>query len=84
MGRPVLWGMAVVAADGARGVLSIPDAELETAMALRGRTNLASVDASLLRLAVGQCLASHVLAAVTNVSFVADRPLFDRSELMYK
>ncbi|GHI10515.1 2-hydroxy-acid oxidase [Streptomyces cellostaticus] len=49
VGRPVLWGMAVSAAEGARDVLSILGAELETAMALCGRTDLASVDASLLR-----------------------------------
>ncbi|MEV5510178.1 alpha-hydroxy acid oxidase [Streptomyces orinoci] len=49
VGRPVLWGMAVSGAEGARDVLSILGAELETAMALCGRPDLASVDASLLR-----------------------------------
>ncbi|MFJ9821007.1 alpha-hydroxy acid oxidase [Streptomyces sp. NPDC101151] len=49
VGRPVLWGMAVSAAEGARDVLSILGAELETAMALCGRKDLASVDASLVR-----------------------------------
>ncbi|MEU8976249.1 alpha-hydroxy acid oxidase [Streptomyces monashensis] len=48
VGRPVLWGMAVAAAEGARDVLSILGAELENAMAPCGRTDLASVDASLL------------------------------------
>ncbi|WP_369367625.1 alpha-hydroxy acid oxidase [Streptomyces sp. CG4] len=50
VGRPVLWGMAVSGTEGAREVLSILGTELETAMALCGRTDLASVDASLLRL----------------------------------
>ncbi|MGW1196695.1 alpha-hydroxy acid oxidase [Streptomyces sp. NPDC002536] len=49
VGRPVLWGMAVSGAEGARDVLSILATELETAMALCGRPDLASVDASLLR-----------------------------------
>ncbi|MFI9724307.1 alpha-hydroxy acid oxidase [Streptomyces sp. NPDC052396] len=49
VGRPVLWGMAVAGAEGARDVLSILSAELETAMALSGRPDLASVDGSLLR-----------------------------------
>ncbi|MCC3767453.1 alpha-hydroxy-acid oxidizing protein [Streptomyces sp. UNOC14_S4] len=48
VGRPVLWGLAVSGADGARDVLSILAAELEAAMALSGRPDLASVDASLL------------------------------------
>ncbi|MGV4983329.1 alpha-hydroxy acid oxidase [Streptomyces sp. NRAIS4] len=48
VGRPVLWGMAVSGTQGARDVLSILRADLETAMALCGRTDLASVDASLL------------------------------------
>ncbi|MEU1407528.1 alpha-hydroxy acid oxidase [Streptomyces sp. NPDC005728] len=51
VGRPVLWGMAVSGTEGARDVLSILGTELETAMALCGRTDLPSVDASLLRLA---------------------------------
>ncbi|WP_260867941.1 alpha-hydroxy acid oxidase [Streptomyces sp. SAJ15] len=48
VGRPVLWGLAVSGAEGAREVLSILRAELETAMALSGRPDLASVDANLL------------------------------------
>ncbi|KOV61044.1 2-hydroxy-acid oxidase [Streptomyces sp. MMG1121] len=48
VGRPVLWGMAVSGTEGARNVLSILGAELETAMALCGRTDLTFVDASLL------------------------------------
>lgn len=48
VGRPVLWGMAVSGTEGAREVMSILGAELEPAMALCGRTNLASVDTSLL------------------------------------
>ncbi|MEU7168801.1 alpha-hydroxy acid oxidase [Streptomyces morookaense] len=49
VGRPVLWGMAVDGADGAREVLSVLGAELENALALCGRPDLASVDADLLR-----------------------------------
>ncbi|MEU1408564.1 alpha-hydroxy-acid oxidizing protein [Streptomyces sp. NPDC005728] len=45
-GRPVLWGMAVSATEGLKDVLSILGVELETAMALCGRTALASVDSS--------------------------------------
>ncbi|MEU6666086.1 alpha-hydroxy acid oxidase [Streptomyces sp. NPDC046727] len=51
VGRPVLWGMAVSGAEGAREVLSILGTELETAMALCGRTDLTSVDAGLIHLA---------------------------------
>ncbi|MGW3209177.1 alpha-hydroxy acid oxidase [Streptomyces sp. NPDC001135] len=49
VGRPVLWGMAVSATEGARDVLSVLGAELENAMALCGRPDLASVDAGLVQ-----------------------------------
>lgn len=49
VGRPVLWGLAVAGSAGALDVLSVLRAELEDAMALSGRPDLASVDAGLLR-----------------------------------
>ncbi|MEW2574710.1 alpha-hydroxy acid oxidase [Streptomyces syringium] len=49
LGRPVLWGLAVAGSAGARDVLSVLRAELEDAMALSGRPDLASLDAGLLR-----------------------------------
>lgn len=49
VGRPILWGLAVAGADGARHVLELLRAELELAMALSGRPTLASIDASLVR-----------------------------------
>jgi 4-hydroxymandelate oxidase len=47
VGRPVLWGLAVAGADGAKHVLDLLRDELELAMELAGRPTLASVDASL-------------------------------------
>jgi len=49
VGRPILWGLAVDGAEGARHVLELLGAELELAMALAGRPTIASVDASLVR-----------------------------------
>ena len=49
VGRPILWGLAVAGADGARHVLELLRDELELAMALAGRPTLASIDVSLVR-----------------------------------
>ena len=49
VGRPILWGLAVAGADGARHVLELLRDELELAMALAGRPTLASIDATLVR-----------------------------------
>lgn len=53
VGRPVLWGLAVAGAGGARHVLELLRDELELAMALAGHPTLASIDASLVRKARG-------------------------------
>jgi isopentenyl diphosphate isomerase/L-lactate dehydrogenase-like FMN-dependent dehydrogenase len=50
VGRPVLWGLAVDGAAGARRVLELLRAELDLALALSGRPALASVDRSLVKL----------------------------------
>lgn len=50
VGRPVLWGLAVSGAAGARHVLALLHEELELAMALAGRPTLASIDESVVRL----------------------------------
>ena len=49
VGRPVLWGLAVAGAEGARHVLDLLRGELEQAMVLAGRPTLASIDATLAR-----------------------------------
>jgi 4-hydroxymandelate oxidase len=49
VGRPVLWGLAAGAEDGAFDVLTMLRRELEQAMALAGRPTLASIDASLVK-----------------------------------
>jgi isopentenyl diphosphate isomerase/L-lactate dehydrogenase-like FMN-dependent dehydrogenase len=49
VGRPILWGLAVNGEEGARHVLEILRTELELAMALSGRTTLASIDQSVLK-----------------------------------
>ncbi|WP_234392425.1 alpha-hydroxy acid oxidase [Streptomyces sp. WM6378] len=74
VGRPVLWGLAVSGTEGARNVLSILGAELETAMALCGRTALTSVDASLLHPALHPPLIRNPANAspVSGDSAVAD------------
>ena len=49
VGRPVLWGLAVDGAAGARHVLETLQDELERAMVLAGLPDLASVDGGVLR-----------------------------------
>jgi isopentenyl diphosphate isomerase/L-lactate dehydrogenase-like FMN-dependent dehydrogenase len=51
VGRPVLWGLAANGAEGVHHVLEILRAELELAMKLAGRSTLASIDGSLVKLA---------------------------------
>ncbi len=48
IGRPVLWGLALDGANGVEQVLRTLRRELEGAMALAGRTTIASIDRSLL------------------------------------
>jgi 4-hydroxymandelate oxidase len=50
VGRPILWGLAVNGAAGARHILELLRNELELAMALSGRPTIASIDRSLVRL----------------------------------
>ena len=47
VGRPVLWGLAAAAEDGAYDVLRILKRELAWAMALSGRPTIASIDRTL-------------------------------------
>ncbi len=49
VGRPILWGLAANGAEGVHSVLEILRAELELAMVLTGRPNLASIDRSLVK-----------------------------------
>jgi 4-hydroxymandelate oxidase len=49
VGRPILWGLAVDGAAGVHHVLELLRAELELAMVLSGRPNMASIDRSLVR-----------------------------------
>lgn len=49
VGRPILWGLAANGAEGVHAVLEILRAELELAMVLTGRPNLASIDRSLIK-----------------------------------
>lgn len=49
IGRPILWGLAVDGAAGARHVLELLRTELELAMALAGRPRVADIDGSLIR-----------------------------------
>ncbi|HEY7778909.1 MAG TPA: alpha-hydroxy acid oxidase [Ktedonobacterales bacterium] len=48
VGRPVLWGLAVDGADGARHVLDLLRDELELAMVLAGRASIADIDPAVL------------------------------------
>ncbi len=48
LGRAVLWGLATGGADGVAGVLRLLARELQMAMALAGRRNLAEIDRTLL------------------------------------
>jgi 4-hydroxymandelate oxidase len=50
IGRPVLWGLVLDGASGVEQVLRVLRRELEGAMALAGRTTIASLDRSLLYL----------------------------------
>ncbi len=50
VGRPILWGLAVNGAAGARHVLELLRDELDLAMVLSGRPTIASIDRSLVRL----------------------------------
>jgi 4-hydroxymandelate oxidase len=49
IGRPVLWGLAAAGAEGVRDVFELLRTELEFAMMLSGRPNLASIDCSLVQ-----------------------------------
>ena len=53
VGRPYLYGLALAGAAGVRGVVNILRNELEMAMALTGRSTIASIDRSLLLPASG-------------------------------
>jgi 4-hydroxymandelate oxidase len=48
IGRPYLYGLGIGGSEGVRRVVEILRTELEQAMALCGRTSLASIDASVL------------------------------------
>jgi 4-hydroxymandelate oxidase len=47
VGRPVIWGLAVGGADGVADVLGLLQTEFALAMALAGRTTVASIDTTL-------------------------------------
>ena len=49
VGRPVMWGLAAYGADGVRGVLEVLQTELARYMAMCGKSNLAMLDRTLLR-----------------------------------
>jgi isopentenyl diphosphate isomerase/L-lactate dehydrogenase-like FMN-dependent dehydrogenase len=49
VGRPILWGLAANGPEGVSHVLKILRTELELAMALAGRSTLASIDRSLVK-----------------------------------
>lgn len=49
VGRPVLWGLAVSGAAGARHVLDLLRDELELAMVLAGQRSVADIDADLVK-----------------------------------
>ncbi|MFA5581337.1 MAG: alpha-hydroxy-acid oxidizing protein, partial [Paracoccaceae bacterium] len=53
IGLPVLCGLALAGAVGVAHVITILRAELEVAMALTGRRDLAAVDASVIRRPAG-------------------------------
>ncbi|MHC4996399.1 MAG: alpha-hydroxy acid oxidase, partial [Planctomycetota bacterium] len=48
IGRPYVWGLAAAGADGVKGVIEILRHELETAMALCGKTALGELDTTLI------------------------------------
>ena len=49
VGRPVMWGLAAYGADGVQGVLEMLQTELARYMAMCGKSNLAMLDRTLLR-----------------------------------
>ena len=49
VGRPVMWGLAAYGADGVQGVLEMLQTELARYMAMCGKSNLAALDRTLLR-----------------------------------
>ncbi|MDJ0703211.1 MAG: alpha-hydroxy acid oxidase [Leptolyngbyaceae cyanobacterium MO_188.B28] len=49
VGRPVLWGLAVIGEQGARHVLDLLKNELDVAMALSGCPSIPAIDASLVK-----------------------------------
>ena len=49
IGRPVMWGLAAYGADGVQGVLEMLQTELARYMAMCGKSNLAMLDRTLLR-----------------------------------
>ena len=49
VGRPVMWGLAAYGADGVRSVLEMLQTELARYMAMCGKSNLAMLDRTLLR-----------------------------------
>jgi 4-hydroxymandelate oxidase len=50
IGRPTIWGLAVAGADGVADVMRLLHTEFQLAMALAGRTTVASIDRSLVTL----------------------------------
>jgi 4-hydroxymandelate oxidase len=48
IGRPYVYGLAIAGADGVAAVVAILERELQLAMALTGRPNLASIDRSVI------------------------------------
>jgi 4-hydroxymandelate oxidase len=49
VGRPVMWGLAAYGADGVQGVLEMLQTELARYMAMCGKSNLALLDPTLVR-----------------------------------
>ena len=49
VGRPILWGLALVGSEGVRAVLEQLRKEFELAMALAGRSGVAQIDSSLVQ-----------------------------------
>ena len=49
VGRPVMWGLAAYGADGVQGVLAMLQTELARYMAMCGKSNLAALDRTVLR-----------------------------------
>src|SRR6185295_16676461 len=49
VGRPVMWGLAAYGADGVQGVLEMLQTELARYMAMCGKSNLAMLDRTLVR-----------------------------------